>query len=715
MAAGLLNHEEVQEDLFRRRLAAAVRTVQWSYAIFWSISARQQGVLEWSDGYYNGDIKTRKTVQPMEVNADQIGLQRCEQLRELYQSLTAGDNNQQTKRPSAALSPEDLTDAEWYYLVCMSFTFNPGQGLPGRALANNQHIWLCSAHLAESKVFSRSLLAKSASIQTVACFPLMGGVLELGVTELFSEDPALIQQITTTFVEFPKLLCYERSTSSTRNLEKHDNQICAEVDHGKLNSAPGSVIDSKDNPPNFSMPKESEFNPIEELQNDELKTGSSDDISTDCGANPETEDSFMADGINGFSQVQSWQYMDDDFSNINSSDCKSQSFAAVEKAASCEKSNALLQELQECNHAKLSLLDLETYDSHYSRTLATIFRNSQNLVAKPSVLNVSTSSSFASWRKDLKGPVLQSCNYTSQKILKKVLLEVSRMHGSSQMTQHENGTPRSRNLDDNGYCGNHVLSERKRREKLNEKFLILQSLIPSISKIDKASVLGDTIEYLRELERRVEELEACKEFAECEPRGARKHPDVVERTSDNYGHNAIANEKKNLINKRKASDIDEVDAELNWVVSKDGLADVTVTIVDKEVSVELRCPWRDCLLLEIVDAISSLHLDAHSVQSSTTDGILALTLKSKFRGAAVASAGMIKQALQRVLAFFALNVPCGLPNPYIITLFPVAKIPWEMITSKKVNENVLHKPRQGDTVNYKENTEFTWGFTMLDK
>lgn len=86
-------------------------------------------VLEWGDGYYNGDIKTRKTVQAMELKADKIGLQRSEQLRELYQSLLEGETDQQqAKRPSVALSPEDLSDAEWYYLVCMSFSFSPGQG-----------------------------------------------------------------------------------------------------------------------------------------------------------------------------------------------------------------------------------------------------------------------------------------------------------------------------------------------------------------------------------------------------------------------------------------------------------------------------------------------------------------------------------------------------------------------------------------------------------
>ncbi|KAL5819969.1 hypothetical protein ACOSQ4_023811 [Xanthoceras sorbifolium] len=70
------------------------------------------GVIEWGDGYYNGDIKTRKTVPAMELKADKIGLERSQQLRELYESLLEGETEQVNKRPSAAFSPEDLTDAE---------------------------------------------------------------------------------------------------------------------------------------------------------------------------------------------------------------------------------------------------------------------------------------------------------------------------------------------------------------------------------------------------------------------------------------------------------------------------------------------------------------------------------------------------------------------------------------------------------------------------
>ncbi|XP_020976506.1 transcription factor EGL1-like isoform X3 [Arachis ipaensis] len=98
---------------FKEHLALSVRSIQWSYAIFWSTSSTQPGrVLSWGEGYYNGDIKTRKTSQGVELNFDQIGLQRSEQLRELYKSLKAVEASPQTKRRSAALSPEDLTDTE---------------------------------------------------------------------------------------------------------------------------------------------------------------------------------------------------------------------------------------------------------------------------------------------------------------------------------------------------------------------------------------------------------------------------------------------------------------------------------------------------------------------------------------------------------------------------------------------------------------------------
>lgn len=61
-----------------------------------------------------------------------------------------------------------------------------------------------------------------------------------------------------------------------------------------------------------------------------------------------------------------------------------------------------------------------------------------------------------------------------------------------------------------------------------------------------------------------------------------------------------------------------------------GLTDnLRIRSFGNEVVIELRCVWREGVLLEIMDVISNLHLDSHSVQSSTGDGLLCLTVSCK--------------------------------------------------------------------------------------
>lgn len=54
----------------------------------------------------------------------------------------------------------------------------------------------------------------------------------------------------------------------------------------------------------------------------------------------------------------------------------------------------------------------------------------------------------------------------------------------------------------------HVEAERKRREKLNHRFYALRSVVPYVSKMDKASLLGDAVTYINELKAKIENLES---------------------------------------------------------------------------------------------------------------------------------------------------------------------------------------------------------------
>ncbi|KAH0865818.1 hypothetical protein HID58_083029 [Brassica napus] len=56
----------------------------------------------------------------------------------------------------------------------------------------------------------------------------------------------------------------------------------------------------------------------------------------------------------------------------------------------------------------------------------------------------------------------------------------------------------------------HILAERKRREKLTQRFVALSALIPGLKKMDKASVLGDAIKHIKYLQESVNEYEKQK-------------------------------------------------------------------------------------------------------------------------------------------------------------------------------------------------------------
>ncbi|KAJ0964093.1 hypothetical protein J5N97_029215 [Dioscorea zingiberensis] len=73
-----------------------------------------------------------------------------------------------------------------------------------------------------------------------------------------------------------------------------------------------------------------------------------------------------------------------------------------------------------------------------------------------------------------------------------------------------------------------IEAERQRREKLNHRFYALRSVVPNVSRMDKASLLADAVTYINELRAKMEELEGK----------TRKEITVEKSNSFNYGVNA---------------------------------------------------------------------------------------------------------------------------------------------------------------------------------
>ncbi|XP_065875922.1 transcription factor bHLH25-like [Euphorbia lathyris] len=85
--------------------------------------------------------------------------------------------------------------------------------------------------------------------------------------------------------------------------------------------------------------------------------------------------------------------------------------------------------------------------------------------------------------------------------------EVASPTGSMHFQRLMNSKPSEGSIRNPSHAQNHTLAERKRRQKLSHQFIALSAILPTLNKKDKASVLGDAIKYVKQLEERVQVLE----------------------------------------------------------------------------------------------------------------------------------------------------------------------------------------------------------------
>lgn len=132
--------------------------------------------------------------------------------------------------------------------------------------------------------------------------------------------------------------------------------------------------------------------------------------------------------------------------------------------------------------------------------------------------------------------------------------------------------------------------------------------------MDRASILGDTIEYVKQLRRRVQDLESSR---------ARQPVSKEKRAHGHVTSSAAMAAEARSCNKMRA-------IEATSSCSTTGVAEVQVSIIESDALLELRCPHRDGLLLRVMHALHrELGMEVTSVQASSVGDVLLVELRAK--------------------------------------------------------------------------------------
>ncbi|KAF7052461.1 hypothetical protein CFC21_060554 [Triticum aestivum] len=130
----------------------------------------------------------------------------------------------------------------------------------------------------------------------------------------------------------------------------------------------------------------------------------------------------------------------------------------------------------------------------------------------------------------------------------------------------------------------HIMAERKRREKLSERFIALSKIVPGLKKMDKASVLGDAIKYVKTLQEQVKGMEEV----------ARRRP--VE--------SAVLVKKSQLA----AEEDDGSSCDENFEGADAGLPEIEARMSDRTVLVKIHCENRRGVLVAALSELESIDL-----------------------------------------------------------------------------------------------------------
>lgn len=472
----------------------------WNYAFFWQVSRSKSGhlVLGWGDGCCREpkEGEESEATQILNFRLQDEGQQslRKRVLQKLNALFSGSDDDDYM-----AIRLDRVTDMEMFFLVSMYFSFPHGEGGPGKCHASGKHVWIPGLLKSNSDYCIRSFLAKSAGIQTVVLVPTDIGVVELGSVKSISENLDMVRAVKFAFSSSsplfrPKPVPAAPVVDDEKKDEKRPpspSTLGFLTNKDVSSPQPSSGFPQRANgvPKIFGQNLGAIHPPFrEKLAIRKMEERPALDSSANGKKPP------FSSPRNGF-QNFNWSHH---IHGMNHADAKG--------IYSRQSSGNSLQD--------------------FVSGIGEEFRLDQHQQQRPSQMQIDFTGATSRPTSVIARPVTIESEHSD------IEVPCSREEKPGPSVEQK---PRKRGRKPaNGREEplNHVEAERARREKLNQRFYALRAVVPNISKMDKASLLGDAISYITELQNKLKEMEAEREIYGSTSREA----SAMEANSDVEAH-----------------------------------------------------------------------------------------------------------------------------------------------------------------------------------